>query len=1470
MNKHFMLNIANYARVMSRVIALVAVFFVQGALADYPAYFIWYFNTNATNTDPNVVCQQFANSLLIYPISYTLTQTAQDIPICDVVYYSGSQYGVRETSTGILSEYHCYCGNTYGCDLAYGPNVPVGPYAYGYGNTTMCGSNLVCKSPRTEDGYIGQCAITGVFNNPAADKNPLLCSASGTSPGTPHPIKYATGNKFLVEQDYVSNFSNGLNFVRYYNSRLNGGVRSGVDWFSDIFSQVVAPGTVSTTSMQLVVVRDGGIKLPFTYNGSVWLSDADITDKLVELKDSGGLRSGWTYYRQADNSLETYDIFGSLISITDKSGLKRSITYQNVPRSGSLTAVTDSFGRILSFTYNGLGRIATMTNPAGQVYQYAYSSDNNNNLVSVTYPDGAVKTYQYENTAYPNALTGITDENGSRYMTYTYDTNGMAVNEISPTFGTNVNHYALSYNPGVSTTVTDPLGSIRTYNFTTVLGVVKSTGQSQPGGSGCGAAASALTYDTNGNIASRTDFNGVVTKYTYDSTRNLETSRTEAYGTAQARTITTIWDTNFNLPDSITEPGKVTRYTYDSHGNVTQYSIQDTASGGTTRSWTTSYTYASTVPGAVFSKVVDGPRTDVTDLTTTNYYDPAATCSGTAPLGCRGQISSVTNALNQTTSITQYDANSQPLSLTDPNSLTTSLAYDQRQRLTSLTQGNLTTQYSYDPAGNLIQVSQPNGQSISYTYDAAHRLTDIQDGQGNRIHYTLDTMGNRTREDVYDPNGINVATHSRSFDALNRLYQDIGAVNQTTTYQYDANGNLTNTTDALNHSTSYQYDALNRLIQATDPNLGKTALTYNPLDQLTQVVDPRTLKTTYSKNAFGDTTSLTSPDTGTTSYTYDTAGNLSTKVDAKAQTTRYSYDILNRLTTITYQDSSTAKYTYDQGTNGIGRLTQMVDSSGTTTYQYDQYGHLTSKTQGVDTLQYAYDASTGHLTQLTYPNGQTVSYNYTQGRISSINVNTTPLLTNIQYQPFGTAKSWTWGNGKTYSRSFNTDGLLSSYPLYTTVKTLSYDTAGRITGISDPANPQTLAYDPLNRLTSYATPSANQTYQYDANGNRTQLMVGTTSYPYSISSTSNRLTSTAGPTAQTDSYDATGNITSDGTRTYTYDARGRMSKVSVPVNKRTANVTSYSLNGQGQRTAKTSGSSTTRYVYDTAGHLVYETTGSSSTAYVYLDDTPVAVLPSTTQIDYIYTDQLNTPRLITNAANTIVWRNDQTDPFSAGSANSNPSGQGTFTFNPRFPGQYYDTETGLHYNLNRDYDPSTGRYVQSDPIGLAGGGASTYSYVEGNPIAYSDPTGLIAGVDGIVVGGGVVAIGCLLTPGCRQTISNTMSSTLNAAANAASNAATAIKNACTTDDCQVLYVQISARVNELKKRYSDLIRNEKNLPVSGPMSIDGHRQQFRNKQASLRNLLTQADAKGCRGYDSDAWPWASIETPYLNWGGSMP
>jgi RHS repeat-associated protein len=152
------------------------------------------------------------------------------------------------------------------------------------------------------------------------------------------------------------------------------------------------------------------------------------------------------------------------------------------------------------------------------------------------------------------------------------------------------------------------------------------------------------------------------------------------------------------------------------------------------------------------------------------------------------------------------------------------------------------------------------------------------------------------------------------------------------------------------------------------------------------------------------------------------------------------------------------------------------------------------------------------------------------------------------------------------------------------------------------------------------------------------------------------------------------------------------------------------------------------FVYDQSGHLLgeYGNTGAAIAEYVWLGDEPVAVFtPNGTNppnIFHIHNDHLGTPRAVLNTAGQLRWR-WLAEPFATTAPETNPAALGAFTFKLRMPGQYADSETGLFYNYFRDYDAGTGRYVQSDPIGLAGG-INTYAYVGGNPVSLVDPEGL--------------------------------------------------------------------------------------------------------------------------------------------------
>lgn len=451
-----------------------------------------------------------------------------------------------------------------------------------------------------------------------------------------------------------------------------------------------------------------------------------------------------------------------------------------------------------------------------------------------------------------------------------------------------------------------------------------------------------------------------------------------------------------------------------------------------------------------------------------------------------------------------------------------------------------------------------------------------------------------------------------------------------TNYEYDANGNLTKITDGLGHATVQQYDALNRLTLQNQANptgsgqLGTISTQYNAIDQVTGVTDPRSLTTSYNPNAFGDTLTLTSPDTGVTANTYDNAGNLKTKTDAKGQTSTYSYDALNRLTQIQYANASQAiesqvTYSYDQGSNGLGRLTGIVDSTGSIAYGYDGLGHVISEARSISgfvyTTAYAYNEA-GQLSGVAYPTGLVLTYTRDSlGRLSSITSTkagqTQLLANNITYLPFGGVQSFSFGNGSSYNRSFDTDARLSSYTLGTKTVNLSYDLASRITAATNAANSsdsKTYGYDNLDRLTNYVAGSTVKGYGYDLSGNRSSAGVGGNNTINTIAANSNRLTASAGTTSTSYSFDANGSVIAKDANQFTYDAKGRLAQAMTSLG-----TTNYGVNALGQRVLKTrTGTQAidTIYHYDLNGQLIAETNtqGITKQETIYLGNIPLAVI----------------------------------------------------------------------------------------------------------------------------------------------------------------------------------------------------------------------------------------------------------------------
>lgn len=1236
--------------------------------------------------------------------------------------------------------------------------------------------------------------------------NDLICKAS---PMVGDPINLGTGNNYQHEHDYASADSFPLIFDRHYNSDTPTASSLGGYWRGtyDRSIAVYTVGTGKSKTQAANAYRADGKVYTFTLTNGLWQGAPDVADQLIQTA------TGWNYV-QKNNQVEEYDVNGRLIKLMDRNGLAQQLDYN---MANQLIQVSSSFGPILTFNYDFSGKLVSMADAANNAYWYYY--DMVGNLNRVEYPDGSNRQYLYENTNFPHALTGIIDEKGVRFATWNYDSFGRAV---SSEHAGGAEKIAVLYNIDGSRIVTDALGQIKTYFAGSLYGTVKVGGVDTKICPTCSLLGkTSFSYDSKGYPNGMADANGNTSYLAYNE-RGLQVSHTKASGTADQQTRTRVWHETLNLPVAVQELGAATYYSYDDNGNVLEKRKVDTATKAA-QVWTYTYTPLG------FIETEDGPRTDVADITR-YQYDPD------------GRIRRIVNALGQVLEVLEYDPHGRPLKLKDENAVTTTFSYDLRGRLISQDVGGQITLLSYDSKGRLIQTALPDQTTVSYEYDEADRLVLKRDHWNNQTRYQYDANSNLISQSVHAPDGTMRQQQNWNYDPTGKLISTTGAAGQMTRYSYDKNGNLTGVTDANSQQTTHNIDALDRPVTTRYPDTGVVGKVYDSQDNLVAVTDAEGHTTGYRYNGLGQKTETSSPDTGITRYSYDKAGNLINETQANGKSVDYQYDALNRLTGASYTDGSSVNYQYDSCSNGAGRLCSITGAGFSSSWHYDAHGRVTQRQEvsGSNNSVIGYQYNTyGQLSSITYPSGKTVSYHYTDGRIDQVASNGATLLSQITYNAANQVTSWRWANGSTTQRSYDQDGRLIQQSLADSERSLSYDLVGNILTINDGLNQHGYGYDPMNRLLSAS--DYNLSYAYDLNGNRLTANSATELNNYSYDPSSNKLASVQGAVVKNYQYDQTGNTLSDGVHAYLYDGKNQLTDVT--------GVASYFYNGLGQRTAKNSNGTLTRYAYDENARLIgeYNATGQAIQETVYLFGQPIAVLKGT-EVFNVHADHLGSPRKITSQAGTIVWQ-WQDKPFGDSPVNQDPDGNGVaFEYNLRFPGQYFDVETGLHYNLNRYYDPQTGRYITSDPIGLEGG-LNTYAYVGGNPLSFIDPKGLC--LEDACIVEGVLALCARFPTQCAIGAA----AIVEAGTDAINSAGKAIADLCKSDndngdECSKLIEKINIAKNGIARRFRQLAEN------AGGIDQTTHWEQLRGRQRNLRKLLNDAAMKGCL-IPSDAWYWAS-------------
>ncbi len=752
---------------------------------------------------------------------------------------------------------------------------------------------------------------------------------------------------------------------------------------------------------------------------------------------------------------------------------------------------------------------------------------------------------------------------------------------------------------------------------------------------------------------------------------------------------------------------------------------------------TTSYEYTTS---GLLSKV-KGPRTDITDDTTYTYKS--------FETGIDDELWKITNALNHVIEVVDRDGRGFPTEIKDANGVTTELEYTARGKLKTRTVKHPTTssldavtEFDYNVTNLLRKITFPDDTHLIYEYDNAQRLIRIKTsftkkpdgttGTAERLVFTLDDASNRTREKYYDTTNTMVQLTKREFDELSRLHQikDNDSPVNATTFDYDLANNQTEIKDALNQKTKPKYDNLNRVEEIENALNDSAFFKYDERGNITKVTDQRGLETTYKYDANDNLIEENNPDAGVTAYAYDLADNLTQIVDARGIVTNLSYDALNRLTDVLYPNTpdEDVTYAYDTGTYGKGRLSSITDESGSTTYTYDHRGNVTQDSRVVDGTTYTTDYEytlADNISEITYPSGRVLTIERDDaGRVERIKEGSTTLIDNVKYHPFGRAIEWEYENGLTMAFSIDMDGRVEKRQLKdgaTVVEDwdFNFDDVHNIDDIVKDAGTEDYAYDAVYRLKEQTPIGQSKiTYTYDEVGNRETETQGATVKTNIYDTVSNRLEDEDGYEV---THDAAGNrITdTDGDREFTYNTAGRL----IQVDSNSVTLANYLYNALGQRVQKDDGTDETDYVYDLNGQLIGEYDGGTMIReYVYLNGIPVIQFTGTTKT-FLHPDHLGTPRSATNSSKTVVWEWGG-EAFGSELPDEDPDNNSQDTVvNLRFLGQYYDSESGFHYNYFRDYEPALGRYVQSDPIGLAGG-MNTYAYVHGNPLTSIDPFGL--------------------------------------------------------------------------------------------------------------------------------------------------
>jgi RHS repeat-associated protein len=1067
-------------------------------------------------------------------------------------------------------------------------------------------------------------------------------------------------------------------------------------------------------------------------------------------------RAGVIYQKVSENLFtnETYKIIRTEEGFLWKNKLGQ---FENYTLDGRISSYGDlQHGIILKYLYNEeTSLIIGMTDKNDQ--QLIWLEYNDQLQVSALYD---VRNRRVEYIYIDAQLTEVTDVLGN-HTTYVYDDLNRIIKSIdAANRSTFVSYDAM----GNITSVLDASGKGHFFKFSYdetreehYAQIKTSSGQIKE-----------VWYDENG-YTTKTAINGrTVNQYlktTYDLIVYDEKGKSTRIQYDEAGNKTQIvqpdntsihfeYDLRFNkISKKIDENGIITLFEYDEKGNL----LQTTEAADTPSERITTYMYDN--ESRLISKTIEGDINTAPSTISYQYDNNGNVSSITGPEGHMIEFLDYDNIGNYTTLIDargytwtfQYDLSGQLIQLTNPLGYTTCYQYDGVGNMTSsINTDFIQNEFEYDAHNNLIKIYDAYHNQIVQEYNSDNLMIQKIDQEGvaaiskydneGRLLSTIDASGNKSTYH-YDessqflvssskPVRINFPAYNRQiyYDQNERIIKEVDILNETTNisrkYEYDDAGNVLSKTDEEGHTTHYEYDALKRLIAVTNPLNETIQRFYDDRDNLIKRIDPDGSMTQYEYNKNNQLIRFIRPMGQETRYEYDNQGNLTHLYSPDNHKTILSYDALNRCTRTEYFMNSedetpykTISFEYDRN----GNLISYDDGITSAIYEYDKSGNKTKETVDYKNfvLSYAYSYYANGLKKTyTSPDSTTYTYTYENNQLSSINIPDYGQITFNEYQWRHPLKKTL--PGRTIHRYqydslmrpilFNSEDSGSNTLLE---QQYDYSPAGLISQILTQSDRYRFQYDSLHRITMSSQADAyTHLYEYDDTNNR--ISASGRSYQYN---SNNELTQNENISYQ---YDSNGNVThmihETNSTQYFYANENQM----LSVQHSNGDTIHYYYDPFGRRLWKEVEGVRTCYFYSEEGLTgEYDTNGNEIKTYGYQPDSQWSSAPIFQKIDdeyyWYHNDHQGKPLMITDSSGKVVWK-AAFDVFGNVTIQNN-----LIENNIRFPGQYYDSETGLHYNWHRYYDPSTGRYLSPDP---ERNGINAYVYSNNNSLFFTDSQGL--------------------------------------------------------------------------------------------------------------------------------------------------